>query len=212
MEKYKDSDHGAKAFREGYDELSKDNRVLLTDKVELQANVDELKERERISKEQKSSAESRLVDQPSVTNPNVSSAATFDRQVAELEHLGGLVVSWQTRLEHATAERDGSRNRKNALEGKVRDAEQQLKKLKTASPSKTQRASNTKSNPESAREEEQNVLGGTGNDRGVLQPSVKIPGTLFKKARVAAEALSCTELSSSTQSYSFEHLEEPSPC
>lgn len=156
--------------------------------MELQADVDELKERERISKEQKSSAESRLVDQSSVTSPNVSSATTFNRQVAELEHLDGLVVSWQTRLEHATAERNGSRNRKNALEGKVRDAEQHLKKLKPACPSKTQRASNTKSNPESARKEEQNVLGGRGNDRGVLQPSVKRPRTLLKKARVAAEA------------------------
>lgn len=138
-QKYKDRDDKAKALREGYDQLSNDNQVLRTEKAVLQADYDELKEHERLFKEQESSSELRHIDQLVVSNPAVLSTRTLDRHTAELQHLDGLVAAWQATLNHATAERDGSESSKEVLEGNIREVEQQLKRLKPAPPSKHHR-------------------------------------------------------------------------
>jgi chromosome segregation ATPase len=185
-QKYRDRDDEAKALREGYVQLSNDNQALQTEKAVLQADYDELKEHGNLPEELKSGYEQRHVDQPAVVRPLVSSTAAFDRQAAELQHLDGLVAIWQTTLGNATAEMNGSADRQKVLNGKIHDAEQQLKKLKAVSPSKTHHAPNTKSNPKDAHKK-QVVVDGTLAGQDVPKASVDTPGTL-PKARVAAEA------------------------
>jgi phage shock protein A len=184
---YKERDDEAKALREGYDQLRNDNQALQTEKAVLQADYDELKEHGKLPKELKSGYEQRHVDQPAVVRALVSSTTAFDRQAAELQHLDGLVAIWQTTLGNATAGMNESADRKKILDGKIQDAEQQLKKLKSvSSPSKTHRALNTKNNPKDEHKK-QVVVDGTLTGQDVPQASVNTSGTL-PKARVAAEA------------------------
>jgi hypothetical protein len=183
--KYRDRDDEAKALREGYVQLSNNNQALQTEKAVLQADYDELKEHGKPPEEFKYGSEQCHFDQPAVVRPLVSSTTAFDRQAAELQHLDGLVAIWQTTLGNATAEINESADKKKILDGKIQDAEQQLKKLKSVSPSKTHRAPNTKSNLKDAHKE-QVVVDGTLAGQDVPKASVNTPGAL-PKARVAAE-------------------------
>ena len=187
-QKYKERDDEAKALREGYDQFSNDNEALQTEKAVLQADYDELKkEYKPLPEEHTPSSELRHVDQHTMVLPHVSSTTAFDRQAAELQHLDGLVVIWHTTLENATAEMNESVGRKEALEAKMREAEKQLEKLKSAPSQRTPRGSKTKSKPKGASKNEQAVVNETADDEAVLQPAVNISGGL-PKVRVAAEA------------------------
>ncbi|KAI4650139.1 uncharacterized protein J4E79_009406 [Alternaria viburni] len=187
-QKYKERDDEAKALRQGYDQFSNDNQALQTEKAVLQADFDELKkEHKPLPGEHTPSYELRHVDQHTMALPHVSSTTAFDRQAAELQHLDGLVAIWQTTLENATAEMNESTVRKEALEAKIREAEEQLEKLKPAPSQKTSHKSKMKSKPKGASKKEQAIVNEKADDETVLQPSVNTSGGLLK-VRVATEA------------------------
>ena len=92
--KYQDRDEEAKAFKEGYDQISNDIQMLQIERAVLQADYDTLKkEQEGWSKQQTSSSELRRVDQPAVLNQPISARAAVVRQAAELQHLAGLIIT-----------------------------------------------------------------------------------------------------------------------
>ncbi|KAI4704766.1 hypothetical protein J4E89_009643 [Alternaria sp. Ai002NY15] len=187
-QKYKERDEEAKTVQEGYEQLSNDNQALQTEKAVLQADYDEMKnEHEQLPKERKPNFGQLHVDPHVIVLPDVSLTTAVDRQAAELQHLDGLVTIWQTTLENATAEMNESTVRKEALEGKMREAEQQLKKLKPALSQKTPLGPSMKSKPKGARKEEHVVVNKKPADEDVLKPSVNTSGGL-PEVGVAAEA------------------------
>jgi len=123
--KYQDRDDEAKAFKEGYDQISNDIQMLQTERAVLQADYDTRKEeKEGWSKQKTSSSKLRCVDQPAVLNHPVSARPAVDRQAAELQHLAGFIITWQATLHNATVGRNGSTKQKEFLEGRIREAEQ----------------------------------------------------------------------------------------
>ncbi|CAN9271633.1 unnamed protein product [Alternaria alternata] len=186
--KYQDRDDEAKAFKEGYDQISNDIQMLQTERAVLQADYDTLKEEQGgWSKQQTSSSELRCVDQPAVLNHPISARPAVDRQAAELQHLAGLIITWQATLHNATVERNGSTKQKEFLEGKIREAEQQLKKLKPAHPSKPHRGSDTQSTPKNPHTRKQFVVSGMADGQDVLSSPISTLATR-QKPRVAVEA------------------------
>jgi chromosome segregation ATPase len=182
--RYKDRDDEAKALREGYNQLSNDIQTLQTEKAVLQADYDGLKrEQERLPEGNQSSSKPRHADQPAVSSPQFSATTAFDRQTAELQHLDGLVAIWQTTLDNATADRNESRNKKEALQTKIQEAKQQLEKLKPASPSKPHRRSDTKSTSKNIGTKEVEVKSA---GQVVPQSSSSTSGTLLN-TRILAE-------------------------
>ncbi|KAI4628400.1 hypothetical protein J4E83_002950 [Alternaria metachromatica] len=187
-QKYKERDDEAKAVQQGYDQLSNDIQALQTENAVLHADHDEWKkEHEPLPEEQKPSSECRHVDQDTMALPHVSSTTASDRQAAELQHLDGLVTIWQTTLENTIAEMNESVGRKEALEAKIREAEEQLEKLKPAPSQKAPRGSKIKNKPKGASKKEQAVVNEKADDEALLQPSVNISGGL-PRVCIAAEA------------------------
>ncbi|KAL1797812.1 hypothetical protein ACET3X_004418 [Alternaria dauci] len=186
--KYRDRDDEARAFKEGYDQISNDIQMLQIEKAVLQADYDGLKgEQERWSKEHTSSSDLCRVDQPAVPSPHTSAGPAFDRQTAELQHLTSLITIWQATLHNVTAERNGSINRKKMLEEKIREAKQHLKKLKRAPSSKFHRGSDTRSTPRNPRTEKQVIMNGIADGQKVGPSSVSSLA-IRQKPRIAAEA------------------------
>ncbi|KAI4652075.1 hypothetical protein J4E93_002272 [Alternaria ventricosa] len=208
--KYKDRDDEAKAFKEGYDQLSNDNQVLQTEKAVLQTDYDELKrENEKLSREHTPSPMPHHENQPTVADPHIpDTAVVFARQVAELQHLDGLATIWQNTLDTATADVNDSKDKRKALEGKVQEAEQALKELKPAPKSKPSRASSTKTGSRDIRAAEPAAVGGAWTGRAVVQSSVSPPVTLRKVPHVAEAfpALSSPAVPKTTPSTTWKSL------
>lgn len=145
-QRYKERDEEGSAFKEGYDQVHGDNQALQAEKVELQADYDELKRvYDQLLKERASTLGNRKALQPSSVHPQIpSTASSYDRQAAELQHLNGLVAVWQNTLDSAIADWQESQAKKRELRQKVKEAEQRLKELKAAPKRKSRRATDGK--------------------------------------------------------------------
>ncbi|RAR03589.1 hypothetical protein DDE82_005079 [Stemphylium lycopersici] len=148
-QRYRESEEEGKAFKDGYDQLHSDNQTVQAEKSELQSDYDELKRAyDQVLKERASTLGSQKPDQPPIVCPQpLSTATSYDRQAAELQHLNGLVAVWQNTLDFATTDWQESQAKKRELQQKVKEAEQRLKELKPAPKPKSRRANDGKRTP-----------------------------------------------------------------
>ncbi|KAB2109083.1 hypothetical protein AG0111_0g2833 [Alternaria gaisen] len=206
--KYQDRDDEAKAFKEGYDQISNDIQMLQTERAVLQADYNTLKEeQEGWSKQQTSSSELHRVDQPAVLNQPISARPAVVRQTAELQHLAGLIITWQATLHNVTVKRNGSTERKEFLEGKNPRSRTATKEVEACSSIEASswfgHPKHTKE-PTHAEASRYEWYGGRSGGIAVSrQHSCNTP-----KASCCSGSFSCTERFSS-KDYYIEHQEEP---
>jgi uncharacterized protein with NAD-binding domain and iron-sulfur cluster len=132
--KYKDLDKEGKAFREGYNQLSVDNKTLQTEMVVLQTDYEEVvkqqkgrpscccsmkvdivdsltevkQERDQLLEERNAVLETRNSAPSVIARPQIPCTTKFERRAADIQHLDSLVAVWKHTLDSATAKRDES--------------------------------------------------------------------------------------------------------
>ncbi|CBX96511.1 hypothetical protein LEMA_P107760.1 [Plenodomus lingam JN3] len=124
-------------LREGYEQLRTDVSRLQVDNNTLQVDIDDLKDEQKKVKREGDALREKLESTTISKNGTPSimpivAVTSFDRQIAALQHLDGLVSIWENALHAAIAKKDQSLAAKTATGIKVREAKAQVMQLKNA--------------------------------------------------------------------------------
>ena len=130
------AEEATRIMTEGYEQLKKSNEELEVDKVELQAEIEQLaQERIALRKELASVEKTGAVSKPGhfssaesaqLQTATVTSTSPLEKYTRELEHLEGTISVWENMLDAATAAKNDTQEKKGRTETQIRDIEYQL--------------------------------------------------------------------------------------